>query len=108
MCWKELTQTKLKDKVSSKLVLQKANLSCVNEMVASSSAMMAWKSKRFMDPLGHRLFSVQKKSSNVIQTRSLQSDKIKIPVPGIVTPEPNEYPSVYVFDTAFPSLSIIE
>ena len=33
---------------------------------------------------------------------------INIPVPGIVTPEPKDSPRVYVFDTAFPSLSIIE
>ena len=51
-------------------------------MVASASAIMAWKSKIFMDPLGSRLFSRQNKFDNAIHTRSLNSDKIKIPVPG--------------------------
>ena len=31
-----------------------------------------------------------------------------MPVPGIDTPDPKEYPRVYVLDTAFPSSSIIE
>ena len=56
-----ITQTKLSDKVPSHLVLSKAGLSCLNEMVASASALMAWKSKIFMDPLGNRLFSIQNK-----------------------------------------------
>ena len=51
-------------------------------MVASASALMAWKSKIFMDPLGSRLFSRQNISDQAIHTRSLNSDKIKIPVPG--------------------------
>ena len=29
-----------------------------------------------------------------------------MPVPGIVTPEPNDAPNVYVFETALPSESI--
>ena len=51
-----ITRTRLKDKVRSETVLQKAGLRCLNEMVAYSSAMMVWQSKSNMDPLGARLF----------------------------------------------------
>ena len=76
-----ITRTRLSDKVSSNIVLNRAGLSCLNEMVASASAVMVWKSKRFMDSLGRRFFSLENKSSS-INTRSSKSDKIKIPVPG--------------------------
>ena len=53
-----ITGTKLSDKVSSKYVLNKAGLKSLNEMVASASAILVWKSKHFMDPLGKHLFPI--------------------------------------------------
>ena len=54
----------------------------VNEMVASASAIMMWKSKQFMDPLGQRLFPVQIINEDGVILRSSKSDKVKLPVPG--------------------------
>ena len=54
-----ITKTKLSDKIPSKSVLNKAGLRYLDEMVAYSSAVMVWKSKQLMDPLGKRLFPVR-------------------------------------------------
>ena len=52
-------------------------------MVASTSAMMVWKSKKWMDPLGLLLFPSQNTHSNkTMCLRSHLSDNAKIPVPG--------------------------
>ena len=40
-----ITKTSLKDMVSTKCVLEKAGLRNLNEMVASQTAVMVWKSK---------------------------------------------------------------
>ena len=54
----------------------------LNEMVASASALMVWKSKLSKEPLGKRLFPEQNTNSSSLNTRSSKSDTIKMPVPG--------------------------
>ena len=51
-----ITRTKLTDKIRSEVVLERAGLRNLNELVASASATMVWKSKMNMDPLGTLLF----------------------------------------------------
>ena len=79
---RSITKLKLSDKISSKKVLNKAGLTCLNEMVASASALLAWNSKRLMDPLGNKLFSFQNLNPDSMQLRSATNDFIKTPVPG--------------------------
>ena len=74
-----ITNTKLSDKVPSENVLRKANLKCLNEAVASITAVTIWKSKHSMNPLGQCLF--QDKPRLKI-TRSATSNDIRPPVPG--------------------------
>ena len=74
-----ITKTSLKDMVSSESVLKKAGLRNLNEMVASSAAVMVWKSKQSRDPLGCCLFP---KRSSVRPTRSKNAHKATQPVPG--------------------------
>ena len=74
-----ITKTKLSDKVRSELVLQKAHLKCLNEAVASVTAVTVWKAKKFMNPLGKCLFQGQ---LNLKNTRSVSSNILKLPVPG--------------------------
>ena len=64
------------------MVLNKAGLRSLNEMVATSSAVTAWKSKFHMDSLGQRLFPVQIINDESKITRSFKNDQIKTPVPG--------------------------
>ena len=56
-------------------------------MVASASAMMVWKSKMLMDPLGSLLFPTMtsESSSEKMCLRSSKSEKAKLPVPGYGT-----------------------
>ena len=77
-----ITKTKLTDRIHSNVVLERAGLRSLNEIVASSMAMMVWKSKNTMDPLGQRLFPV-KNASRI--TRSLTSTNATQPVPGYST-----------------------
>ena len=51
-----ITKTSLKDMVASEEVIKKAGLRCLNEIVASTSVVMVWKSKKLNDPLGRILF----------------------------------------------------
>ena len=74
-----ITKTALNDKVSSKSVLEKAGLRPLNEMVASQTALMVWKSKKANDPLGRKLFPIR---SIRRQTRSINSTNATQPVPG--------------------------
>ena len=74
-----ITKTKLSDKVRSENVLCKANLKCLNEAVASITAVTVWKSKQSMDPLGQCLFKEHNSSRS---TRSTASNEIRAPVPG--------------------------
>ena len=74
-----ITRTKLSDKVNSENVLQKANLKCLNESVASIMATTVWKSKQSMDPLGQRLF---RERTCVRKLRSATSNETPQPVPG--------------------------
>ena len=74
-----ITKTSLKDMVSSDLVLQKAGMRNLNEIVASNAALMVWKSKKKMDPLGTALFPVK---SSTRPIRSLHLNKATQPVPG--------------------------
>ena len=75
-----ITRTRLTDKVRSEVVLQKAGLLSLNEMIASISATMVWKSKNKMDPLGSLLFPSFE--NNHTARRSQFSGKAKPPVPG--------------------------
>lgn len=77
-----ITRTRLSEKIPSKTVLNKAGLRNLNEMVASASAIMTWKSKISWDPLGKQLFPAQNINVNAVNTRSSKSDQIKMPVPG--------------------------
>ena len=74
-----ITKTSLSDKVSSKSVLEKAGLRTLNEMVASQTALMVWKSNKARDPLGKILFP---KRSIMRPTRSINCVKAIQPVPG--------------------------
>ena len=74
-----ITKTSLSDKVSSKSVLEKAGLRPLNEMVASQTALMVWKSNKAKDPLGRKLFP---KRSIIRATRSINCVKAIQPVPG--------------------------
>ena len=47
------TKSKLSDKIRSEVLLQKSGLKCLNEAVASTTAVTVWKAKTFMDPLDH-------------------------------------------------------
>ena len=78
-----ITKTKLSDKIRSEVTLQKANLKCLNEAVASVTAVTVWKSKQSMNPLGQCLFREPKtNTSRTIQLRSDNSTDIRPPVPG--------------------------
>ena len=74
-----ITKTALSDKVSSKSILEKAGLRTLNEMVASQTALMVWKSKKAKDPLGRKLFPDR---SIMRHTRSINSTNATQPVPG--------------------------
>ena len=74
-----ITRTALSDKVPSKSILEKAGLRTLNEMVASQTALMVWKSKKAKDPLGRKLFPVR---SIMRHTRSINSSNATQPVPG--------------------------
>ena len=54
-------------------------------MVASTSAMMVWKSKKCMNPLGSLLFPEKSDLQLKRQTRSYNDGKAKLPVPGYGT-----------------------
>ena len=77
-----IARTRLKDKVPSDLVLQRAGLRGLNEMVASTSAMLVWKSKKCMNPLGKLLFPEKPDIPLKMSTRSDHECKAKLPVPG--------------------------
>ena len=65
--------------VSTNCVLEKAGLRNLNEMVASQTAVMVWKSQKVKDPLGTRLFPNRTISRT---TRSINSNKATQRVPG--------------------------
>ena len=78
-----IARVSLKDKTRTDIVLKKAGLKSLNEMVACASATMVWKSKMQMDPLAKLLFHQQAPNSGkTISTRSDNSDKARLPVPG--------------------------
>ena len=78
-----ITRTRLTDKIRSEVILEKAGLRSLNEMVASTSATMVWKSKQWNDPLGKLLFH---NDTNIpvpnMTTRSANCNSAKLPVPG--------------------------
>ena len=76
---RSITKTKLCDKIRSEIILEKANLKCLNEAVASITAVSVWKAKQSMNPLGQCLFKEPNKSRT---TRSDFSTEIRPPVPG--------------------------
>ena len=71
---RSITRIKLSDKVRSEVVLAKACLRCLNEVTASAMAILTWKSKKLMSPLGVRLFSER---NDMINTRLAESKKSK-------------------------------
>ena len=71
-----ITGTKLSDKINSEITLSKAGLRCLNEATASVMAVMVWKSKEEINPLGVCLF---KQVMNVKNTRLAESDDIRQP-----------------------------
>ena len=78
-----VTRTHLKDKIRSNVVLQRAGKKGFDEIVAYSSAVMVWKSKQRMDPLGSLLFPEKQINPDFnIELRSARSSKTDIPVPG--------------------------
>ena len=64
-----ITKTSLGDNVSSNSIIEKAGLRNLNEMVASQTALMVWKSNKAKDPLGGNLFPI------IRPTRSINSLK---------------------------------
>ena len=77
-----ITRTRLSDKMHSEVILTKARIRCLNEAAASAMAVLVWKSKQAMNPLGVLLFS---KKENARITRLAESDNICPPVPGYQT-----------------------
>ena len=73
------------DKISSEIVLHKANLRCLNESVASIMAITVWKARNYMNPLGQCLFKNFQKGPSERSTRSQFSNDICLPVPGFPT-----------------------
>ena len=61
--------------------MQKANLKCLNEAVASITAITVWNSKQSMNPLGKCLFK-ERITSRTVKLRSDTSTDIRPPVPG--------------------------
>ena len=49
---RSITRIRLSDKIRSESVLSKARLRCLNEAVASAMAVLVWKCKQSMNPLG--------------------------------------------------------
>ena len=76
-----ITRIKLTDKIRSDVTLHKANMKCLNEAVASITALTVWKSKQSMDPLGRCLFK-EKDATTDMKLRSQSSKEIRPPVPG--------------------------
>ena len=76
-----ITRTRLTDKIRSEIVLQKAGLRSLNEMIASVSATMVWKSKASMDPLGSLLYS-RRENNHAMSHRSEYSNNARLPAPG--------------------------
>ena len=74
-----ITKTRLKDMVSSATVREKCGLRSLNEMVASSAVLMAWKAKKSMNPLGSCIFP---EKVNLRPVRSKNIHKATQPVPG--------------------------
>ena len=74
-----ITKTHLKDRVSSIDVREKCGLRSLNEMVASSAVLMAWKAKNSMNPLGACIFP---EKTNLRPVRSMNAHKATQPVPG--------------------------
>ena len=88
-----ITRTKLSEKIHSDVILHKAQLKCLNEAVASITALTAWKSKKCMDPLGCCLFK-ERPTTNAC-TRSQSSREIRPPVPGYPTMAANVMAKVW-------------
>ena len=77
-----ITKSKLSDKVHSEVLLQKSGLKCLNEAVASITAVTVWKAKNAMDPLGQKIF----REKSILQcTRSTNSKDIELLVQGYPT-----------------------
>ena len=77
-----IARVHLKDKIRTEIVLMKAGLKCLNELVACASATMVWKSKMQKDPLAELLFCNQPNTVKTIHTRSDSCEKARQPVPG--------------------------
>ena len=51
-----ITKSSLSDKICLEVLLQKAGLKCLDEAVASITAVTVWKTKTFIDPLSQHIF----------------------------------------------------
>jgi len=69
-----ITKSKLSDKICSEVLLQKSGLKCLNEAVASTTAVTVWKAKTFMDPLGKRIFREKTSQQCTRSTTSKDTD----------------------------------
>ena len=66
----------------AQVLLQKSGLKCLNEAVASITAVTVWKAKNAMDPLGQKIF----REKPILQcTRSTNSKDIDLLVQGYPT-----------------------
>ena len=99
-----ITKTALSDKVSSKSILEKAGLRTLNEMVASQTAVMVWKSKKAKDPLSKHLFPDR---SIMRQTRSINCVNATQPVPGNKTLASNLMAKAWNLSTELHSVTTI-
>ena len=79
---RSITRTKLSDKIKSEVTLKKARIRCLNEAAASAMAVLVWKCKQSMNPLGSCLFAEKENRRN---TRLAESLNICPPVPGFKT-----------------------
>ena len=68
--------------ICSEVLLQKSGLKCLNEAVASTTAVTVWKAKTFMDPLGQHIF---KEKTSLQCTRSTAANDIDLLVQGYPT-----------------------
>ena len=73
-----ITQTSLKDKIKNEVVLSKAGLHCLTDIVSEAMACTIWIAQKEMNPLGH----IFKNKVSTRMTRSASRDNLCQPVPG--------------------------
>ena len=78
MVARTIPKTSLRDKVSSKSILEKAGLRTLNKMLAFQTFVMVWMSNKAKNPVGRNLFT---NKSIIRTTRPINSLKATQPVP---------------------------